>query len=272
MRVREPLVHVSVVSHGHGPLVAALLEGLAAGPAASRLAVTLTLNVPEPLAPEASEWPLHVDLLHNVRPRGFGANHNAAFHRQEESRRSRFFCVLNPDTVVSPDALVALAGRLGGDPRLGAIAPLVRDPSGLIEDSMRRVPTPAVLLRKLLGGHIGNEYRIEGSLYHPDWIAGICMVFPSRLYAQMGGFDERYWLYYEDVDLCCRVRARGYEVAVDPSVSITHDARRASRSNPRMLALHLRSIARFFTSAVYWQCRRLSRARSAADGVAWGRR
>jgi len=256
-----PPIHVSVVSHRHGALVGTLLEGLAAGDGPEHLTVTLTVNVPEPLALAPQGYGFPLQLRHNAEPRGFGANHNAAFRSQDASRRSPFYCVLNPDTRVAPQVLQRLAGRLSADPGLGVVAPLVRDPSGAVEDSMRRVPSPWTLARKLLGGRVGNEYVVDGGLFHPDWVAGICMVFPSSVYARLGGFDERYWLYYEDVDLCCRLRAAGYTIAVDPGAAIVHDARRASRSDARMFGLHARSVLRFFSSATYRRCRRISRVR-----------
>jgi len=64
----------------------------------------------------------------------------------------------------------------------------------------------------------------------------------------LGGFDERYFLYYEDVDLCARIRDRGLEVAVCAGASVIHAARRESRRNPHYAAWHLRSAVRFLAS------------------------
>lgn len=250
------------MSHGHGPLVRSLLSNLATSfSRQSSLSVTLTLNVPEDLCVEEMALPFAVEVIRNQTPKGFGANHNSAFRLLDEQGGKDVFCVLNPDTTVSAGALVSLARRLAEEPQLGVLAPVVLDPSGKEEDSMRRLPTPWTLVRKLLGGREGNSYRREGDLLLPDWVAGVCMLFPWEVYRRFGGFDEKFWLYYEDVDLCCRVRDGGLRVAVDPDIRITHDARRSSRRDPRMLRFHIASAGRFFSSKVYWRCRRLARDR-----------
>ena len=86
------------------------------------------------------------------------------------------------------------------------------------------------------------------------------MVFPSEIFGKLGGFDERYFLYYEDVDLCGRLRLRGHEVVLNPKAQVIHHAQRSSHGNLRYMAWHLRSMARFFLSPVYWRLRRRTRS------------
>ncbi len=74
------------------------------------------------------------------------------------------------------------------------------------------------------------------------------MLFRSEVYSELAGFDERYFLYYEDVDLCRRLRRRGYDVRLLPSVSAVHDARRESRRSLRHLRWHLASMLRFMVT------------------------
>jgi hypothetical protein len=88
-----------------------------------------------------------------------------------------------------------------------------------------------------------------------DWIAGMFMLFPAAVFAKLGGFDEAYFLYYEDVDLCSRLRAQGREVLVSSGVSVIHDARRASHRNPKYLRWHLSSMLRFFLHHFFRQRR-----------------
>ena len=71
------------------------------------------------------------------------------------------------------------------------------------------------------------------------------MVFRTGVFKELGGFDERYFLYYEDVDLCLRLRHAGYEVILLPQVSAIHDARRQSHRNLRYLVIHASSLLRF---------------------------
>jgi len=100
----------------------------------------------------------------------------------------------------------------------------------------------------LFGLTAGFDYRIEQAALSPDWVAGMFMLFRSPVFDELQGFDERYFLYYEDVDLCRRLRNRGYEVRLVPSISAVHDARRESHQSLRHLRWHLASILRFFLS------------------------
>ncbi len=239
------MISVSVVSHGHGAHLEALvgdLQRVCAGP----LEILLTLNVPERGDWASARFP--VQATANASPRGFGANHNAAFARA----RGEHFCVLNPDVRIASDPFPALVECLA-DARAGVCAPRVLDPAGRLEDSARDFPTPLAIFAKALG-----RERPPRDAARPDWVAGMFMLFRSGVFRGLGGFDERYHLYYEDVDLCARLRLAGFEVALCPQVSIVHDARRSSRRRPRYLAWHLRSMARFFASAPY---RELARRR-----------
>jgi GT2 family glycosyltransferase len=93
-----------------------------------------------------------------------------------------------------------------------------------------------------------------------DWVAGFFMLFRSGVFERLGGFDERYFLYYEDVELCSRARLAGSKIVWMPGVKVVHDARRHSHRDAKFLYWHLRSIARFFASPVYRAARRLEAA------------
>lgn len=231
------MIAVSIVSHGHGTMVVELAKRLLAFPEISRIIVTL--NVPERLAlPEHAA----LECIENARPRGFGANHNAAFERCSEA----FFCPLNPDIELPenpfPELLEAM--RSGS---AGVLAPLVRSPAGGIEDSARYFPTPWRIARKVLLGDRGCHHLAAGaSPCFVEWVAGMFMLFERRVFSELKGFDERYFLYYEDADICLRSWKNGSAVAVVPAVSVIHDARRDSHRKLRHLFWHLSSMMRFF--------------------------
>lgn len=238
-------VTVSIVSHGHGSMVSALVDQLRACPTVG--GVIVTLNVPEPLRPAEDAL---VRVIDNETSKGFGANHNAAFRLCRES----FFCVLNPDIALQGDPFPILLRALD-DPSVALSAPLIVAPDGREEDSIRRFPTLFSLARKAFDGPDGRYCVQAGAtVFNPDWVAGMFMLFASSAYSRLGGFDERYFLYYEDVDICRRVWQSGMKVAACPSVSAIHDARRDSRRNLRHLRWHLVSMARFFFLRRPWRC------------------
>ena len=238
----ERNITLSVVSHGQNALVNQLLEDIRRT-CVARVALVLTENIPDatPLAVDGLACP--VARIVNAAVKGFGANHNAAFKRSG----TPYFCVCNPDIRLSVDPFAELLRRFT-DSTVAAAGPLVRNPAGAIEDSARHFPTIASLLKKLVARESPPEYPIDQGPIAVDWIAGMFMMLRSDAFRSVAGFDERYFLYYEDVDLCRRLGASGMRIVYDPSVALVHDARRASRRNLRLAMHHAMSAGRFLTS------------------------
>jgi len=238
-------ISVSIVSHGQAALIEDLLQDLRAH-CTQPLEVILTLNTPEALPFDLSQFGCPVQLIRNKRAKGFAANHNAAF----KLACGDYFCVLNPDIRLEQDPFPVLLAQLA-NPKIGVAAPLVLNPAGGVEDSFRRFPTPVSVVRKALFRHKTADYLIDQAVVFPDWVAGMFMTFRTDLYRMIGGFDEAYFLYYEDVDLCWRLRRRGYEIAMLPSVWAVHAARRASHRHLRYFQWHLSSMVRFFVKRIW---------------------
>jgi len=236
------LISVSIVSHGHAELAAQLFDDLRAQKPTG-IEVILTLNIEEALPFDPDSFPFSVKTIRNASPRGFATNHNAAF----DLAGGNFFCVLNPDIRVTADPFLALIKELR-NPAVGAVAPLILDIDGAIEDSARPFPTLSSLVYKALGAEPKRYYEIGDESISPDWIGGMFMLLRRDAFAAVGGFDARYHLYYEDVDLCARLRLAGYDIRLVPSASVVHLARRQSRRDIRYLLWHLRSMIRYVLS------------------------
>lgn len=232
-------VCISVVSHRQALLVKNLLEDLAKH-CQNTIEVILTLNVDEPLPFKITDFGFPVELKQNTSPHGFGANHNAAFG----SCKRKTFCVLNPDILLTANPFPALLDELARE-RIGVVAPRILDANGHTEDNARRFPTLRSLGAKALRLADRLDYEIGASALSPDWVAGMFMVFTADAYRAVAGFDERYYLYYEDVDICARLRAAGYDVRLVPSAFAVHHARRASHHRWLHRAWHFRSIVRY---------------------------
>jgi N-acetylglucosaminyl-diphospho-decaprenol L-rhamnosyltransferase len=237
-------VTVSIVSHGQAVLVQPLLRDLSRCPQVAR--IVLTYNIPEEEVHCPESLNLQVQHIRNGRPLGFGANHNKAFKLCE----TEFFAVLNPDIRLISDPFAQLVGALKADPA-GVIAPVVLDPDGEVEDSARRFPTPMSLLRKLVGLDDGRIVSRNNFPQDVDWVAGMFLLFPKHQFIKCGGFDERFHLYYEDVDICTRLWRSGRRVILDPRVSVIHAAQRASRRNLRHLVWHISSMFRYFSTYLW---------------------
>jgi N-acetylglucosaminyl-diphospho-decaprenol L-rhamnosyltransferase len=233
------VITVSIVSHLQGALVAGLLADIAAlGRDDLRLVVTLNLPEEPPVAPG-----ILPAYIHNTTPKGFGANHNYAL----ASSSDEYLCILNPDIRFNADPFPALLEALR-DPRTAIAGPRVLNPSGAIENSARRFPTFASLAAKGLRFAPALDYPPGSDSMSPDWVAGMFMLARREAFRAVGGFDERYFLYYEDIDLCRRLRQRGYDIRLAAAASVVHDARKTSHRNLRYLRWHLGSILRFLTT------------------------
>jgi hypothetical protein len=236
--IGEPAVTVSVVSHAQNALVNRLLEDIERV-CAGNPCVVVTENIADR---EPIRTSLRAERIVNSRVKGFGANHNAAFARC----RTPYFCVVNPDIRLPSDPLPGLLAALQ-EPAAGVAGPLVRTSAGATEDSARRDPTPGSLLRKAFAGR-QLDYACAERAQEVDWVAGMFMLFRSESFAAVRGFDEGYFLYYEDADICRRLRQAGRRVLYDCRAQVVHDAQRASRRSASHLRWHLASMLRYFTA------------------------
>lgn len=244
-----PPLLVSIVSHGHGADVQGLLEALAAQSAKWVGRVVLTQNVPEP-APRAPAggWPFLLELVRNPHPAGFGRNHNQALARGDEP----FVCVLNPDVKLLAQepfaALVQAAGQAG----VGCAYPQQWDEKGQLQDSERAVPTPWALLWR----HLAR--RPEQQV---DWVNAACLVLPRAVWQALDGFDERYFMYCEDVDFCLRLRLAGWALVRAPA-QVVHAGNRTSHRRLRHFGWHVGGLLRLWGSPVYARARALAAGHS----------
>lgn len=232
----------SVVSHGQGDLVKMLLDDLVKldfFPFGS-VQIIVTLNVPEN-ENFLMGYRDRVTLLRNSRPLGFGENHNVAFG----SANADYFVVLNPDIRIyeSFASHIIDASR----EEWGCMAPLVVNPKGVIEDNARRYPNILRIIGRVLLREKSADYDVPNDKENVsvDWVAGMFMVFRSDVYRDLKGFDQNYFMYLEDADICRRLNKAGYRVVLNPKFSIVHDARRKTFGNLIHFAWHLRSMIRF---------------------------
>lgn len=240
------MVTVSIVSHGQGELLQPLLAQLIGVSGDLPLKILVTLNLPEPLFVTPSSGGADVEIIHNHAPRGFGENHNAAFRRCD----TPYFCVLNPDVRLDAGVLEVLMAIVRQSP--GVAGPRVVAPDGRIEDSARLLPTPLRLFRRRLADVNGPDYSATVVTQPVAWLAGMCMLFDAESYRLVGGFNERYFLYCEDVDVCLRLQLAGRTVTWTQDAAVLHDARRASHRNYRYMGWHLRSLIRLWCSRPFW--------------------
>jgi GT2 family glycosyltransferase len=244
---RPPLV-ISIVSHGQGELIRPLLLDLRplAMSGVGRVIVTLNLPEPERFLEDAG---YEIEVIRNARVKGFGANHNQAFAHAD----GEYFAVLNPDVRLNPAIFADLLEEFA-TPTVGVCAPAVTAPSGRVEDSARKFPSlrriGVRMLKRLLRVPISSDYTFErGATRGVEWVAGMLMLFRATAFRAVGGFDERYFMYLEDADICRRLWDQGWRVLFSSRQMIVHDARRATLRNFKHFRWHVTSLARFLLAS-----------------------
>lgn len=210
------------------------------------LKIVLTLNTPEDESFITLYPHLPITLLRNTHPKGFGANHNAAFLHCD----SPYFVIANPDLRLPPNVFPDLMDSFPRD-RAGAIGPLVVNAANQIEDSARRFPQALELVarwlkRRLLNQSLSPDYDPQIPLQRVDWLAGMLILFSKDAYRRVGGFDEAYFMYAEDIDIARRLERAGYECWWNTRVRCVHDAQRASHHSIRHFFWHCKSLLRYF--------------------------
>jgi N-acetylglucosaminyl-diphospho-decaprenol L-rhamnosyltransferase len=203
---------------------------------------------------------------------GFSAGVNAG----ARLARGRHLLILNPDTELRPGALEAMVSYLDAHPDTAVVGARVEDPKGVVQRSARRFPTMLTglagrssLFTRLWPGNplSRRDVLADANTKSPrevDWVAGSCMAVSAAAFEQVGGMDERFFLYWEDADLCKRLKAAGWRTVYLPSAVVVHGVGR-SRRYARSL-----SVRAFHGSAYrYFAKHRAGRFRIVSLPVAW---
>jgi GT2 family glycosyltransferase len=170
--------------------------------------------------------------------------------------RAPVVAVLNADLTMDPGTAKAMLARFDEEPALGACGPRIRNLDGTDYPSARSSPSAALAAAHgLLGlwwptNPFTTRYRqlyADPSMPRSvDWVSGAAIWFRRSALDVVGGWDERYFMYMEDLDLCWRLRTAGFEIAYEPGGAVTHVQGASTSQVPyRMLVQHHRSAWRF---------------------------
>lgn len=229
-----------VISHNNAPDIAALLACEPLREAFER--VVVVDNGSSDATPDVARDLGAVVLRRGNR--GFAAGVNAGVN----ALNGAAFAVLNPDVAFEvPDVADRLAQHLES-PAVGMAAPALELPDGALQDSAREVPSPLDLVRRRFWRQRPDEVRSDRPVA-VEWVVAACLVIRREAFEAVGGFDERYFLYFEDVDFAVRLRRAGYAVVYDPTVRVLH-AHAAASGGPMASPAtrhHIRSAATFYS-------------------------
>ncbi len=192
-----------------------------------------------------------VRVIANAENRGFTGGNNQAL----AAARGRFLFLLNPDTKPQPGSIAQLARYLDDHPDVGMVGPRLRYGDGSPQSSRRRFPTLPVLFTEstvvqqyLPGLGLFARYTLadlpDDIPQEVDWLVGAALMARRQVYEQIGGLDEGFFMYSEELDWCHRAKDAGWRIAYEPAAEIIHYEGKSSEQ-----AVARRDIA-FFSSRV----------------------
>jgi N-acetylglucosaminyl-diphospho-decaprenol L-rhamnosyltransferase len=249
----RPDLAVVVVNTNGGEEVLTCLRSVYDSTGDASLEVLVVDNASTDGSPEALEREFPgATLIRNRENRGFAA----AVNQGIEASTAPFLFLLNPDARVVAGTLEGLLKVARDHPRAGAIGVLTRNPDGSVYPSARRVPG---LWEGFLHTFLSpfwpdnpwtRSYRMADwdrqSERQVDWVSGSSMLLRRAALDQVGTFDEGYFMYVEDMDLCTRLRAAGWEVWFSPELEVVHVGGTATAGKRGMTLEHSRSHYRYF--------------------------
>ena len=183
----------------------------------------------------AAEFAPQARVLRNAVNVGFGRGVNQGV----AATTAPLILIMNPDCRLEPGAMAALRAALDARPQCAIAGPRVLDPDGAEQGSARGDPDMFTgffgrtgPLRNLLPSSAASRRNVvSGSeLTTVDWVSGACMLVRRTAFDDVGGFDARYFLYWEDADLCRRLRARGHEIRYVPAATAVHRVGHSSKT------------------------------------------
>ena len=248
-------VSIVIVNYRSGHELASCLRSLAQNTGDLDYEICVINNdCPEDLAPISGPGLPRIEIIQNRSNRGFAAAVNQGYRQS----RGPFLLLLNPDVRVGAGALEVLAATLEQHPDAGVALPRLNSPAGSLQYSCRRFYTLATLLlrrapfQRLWSNHPKLQRHLMADWDHRrlsevDWGLGAAMLIRRAAVNWSALLDERFFLYFEDVDLCKSMWDRGWKVLYNPAACLVHGHRRDSARGWRLGAKrhHLFSLLKF---------------------------
>ena len=224
-------LEISIIGHKSRHRLETCLDSLeaACGNLQSHITVVDNASADGTLELLAEKYP-HITVIANSKRVGFGENHNKVLRRVCEERSSHYVLILNDDVRLYPGCVDTMVRQMDESPAFGALVPVIEDGEGRIGSS--RMPFPTVRNALHADLHFGEAALItpwnrHGPLtVYPDdadgYLEGCCLLVRTDALKQVGLFDEAFFLFYEDVDLCKRLVDHGWELGVCRGARIVH--------------------------------------------------
>lgn len=231
---------VIIINHHHGGMIKKTIESFFSLSYDDPVEVFVVNNVSDETTKSwlKNSFP-DINIVENAEPKGFSENIN---HVIDQHPDFDDYLLLNPDVICLPGMVKTLMTVMENDPQVGVAGPALLNFDGSIQPSRRRFASFLVLVIRAL--HIDsifkdldivNRYLMKdsqfGDLTEVNWITGAVMLLRKKALDQVGLFDPRFFLYFEDEDLCCRMWQKGWKVVYATTAKAYHAHIAAGRKN-----------------------------------------
>ncbi len=200
-------------------------------------------------------YPSKIEYIFNKKNIGFGKGHNIAI--QKVIGKSKYHFILNPDIWFEKGNLEKMYQFMEKHPEVGQLMPKVLNPDGSIQHLCKRLPTPFDLLvrrfipkqlkpffKKRLDWYEFKDIGYDKTVEVPA-LSGCCMFVRTKVFEEIGMFDENFFMYLEDYDLCRRIGEK-YKTVYYPEAEIYHGYGKHSYKNKKLLLIHIKSAVKYF--------------------------
>ena len=190
-----------------------------------------------------------LELIETEKNIGFGAGHNLII----DSLDSEYHAIINPDIILRDDVISDMAGYLEEHPEAGMLSPKIEFPDGRPQILGKRIPKPHYLVASRLRGREPGKLLREYAMLDEDLSSpcrienatGCFMLIRTSLFREIGGFDKRYFMYFEDCDLTRTVNSVS-QVLYYPYATVYHEWGRESKKNFRLKVIQIQSMLRYY--------------------------
>lgn len=250
---QTPRIGVVTVAYRSDDVLPAFLASVAAA-SAEPVAVVVADNAPDTGGARAAAEAAGAGYVALPANPGYGAAMNAGGATLPAS--VEWVLIANPDVVLAPGSLDTLRDAAEADGQIAAVGPAVLNPDGSVYPSARAIPSVRTGIGHALFANLWQDnpwtrrYKLETDeapvARDAGWLSGSCLLVRRRVFDELGGFDEGYFMYFEDVDLGYRLGRAGYRNRYEPTATVTHlGAHSTSAESERMIRAHHDSARRF---------------------------
>ena len=228
-------INISIISHNQANIVKNLLRDLEKIENINEILITINTKEDIQELRKFKKFPIY--FITNKEVKGFGENHNYAFN----SSTCDYFVIINPDVRIKKICFKDLIKYFNIDNTF-LLSPKAVDESNHMQDNAREFPSLITPILRKLNFLQKNKYNDSHDYNEVDWVSGMFMIMKSENFKNIGMFDSKFFMYYEDVDLCKRIKISGGKTLRINTQTVIHVGNHQSHKSFKFFYIHLKSM------------------------------